>query len=88
MEKRIVRATEKDMDGDITALCNNFESWGRVSKTLAILQIEFKMYEYYARGIGAYKESEIEVVDGPNGKYLRTKPDGIAANNLDNLPDC
>ncbi len=32
--------------------------------------------------------TEIRVVNGPTGKYLRTDRDNTSRNNLDDLPDC
>ena len=88
MIKRIVTATAKDKHGDITCLCNITEGWLRVTKEQAIDHIDQRTYKYYARGPLSQKESEIEVVNGPYGRYLRTVRDGISSNNLDKLPDC
>lgn len=74
----------KDQYGDITAIGVK-GSW-QDSKRVAIANIE--------SGAGAYHVSwtdgqvtPINVVQGPTGKYLRTRRDGSIGNNLDNLPD-
>ena len=88
--KRYVTATGKDRDGDITALCNSAESWSPQYKAAAIRDIEYGNYEYWVRwGTGILApQTQVHVVNGPNGKYLRTDRDGTAKNNLDDLPDC
>ena len=89
MATRIVTATEKDRDGDITGLCSGTGGWwGKVSRAQAIYDIELGTHEYYARGRSSPKESLIEVVNSPYGKYLRTVADGVLGNNLDELPNC
>ncbi len=83
MAKRYVYKTKKDQDGDILALCNDTATWSPRQKAGAIQDIELGTHSYYVRG-----ETKIEVVNGPNGKYLRTQRDGSSSNNLDELPDC
>ncbi|MGH7565766.1 MAG: DUF3892 domain-containing protein, partial [Gemmatimonadota bacterium] len=34
------------------------------------------------------QSTEIRIVQGPNGKYLRTSKDDTTRNNLEDLPDC
>ena len=85
-EERQVTHTGKDKDGDITKLCNPSVSWSPRWKSDAIDDIDNGTHTYYVEdGKG---RSDIIVVDGPSGKYLRTDPDGRAENNLDELPDC
>ena len=86
MIERQVTATRKDDDGDIIALCNDEKWWSPRSKANAIKDIENDDYEYYVK-TGNVK-TDIHVVDGPSGKYLRTNPDDTDNNNLDDLPDC
>ncbi len=86
MIERSVRQTGKDDSGDITALCNMGEPWSPVSKGIAIEQIAAGTHRYtvpWASG-----PTQIHVVDGANGPYLRTDRDNSPANNLDELPDC
>jgi hypothetical protein len=52
----------------------------------AIAQIENGTHQYYVSRNN--KETDVEVVDGSAGKYLRTKPDSSTGNNLSDLPDC
>ena len=84
MAQRRVTRTGKNRDGDITALCG---AWGRSPKSVAISDIEYRRHSYFvqdARG----RRAEVRVVNGPNGKYLRTDPNAACTDNLDNLPDC
>ncbi len=83
MADRRVKQTGKDPEGDITALCGD---WGRRVKTDAIRDIETNTHTYYVQEGG--QRTDIHVVDGPTGKYLRSDRDPSSANNLDNLPDC
>lgn len=86
MADRKVTKSGKDGDGDITRLCNPGELWSPRSKASAISDIEGGIHTYYV-GSGIAR-TNIHVVNGPNGKYLRTDPDKSARNNLDDLPDC
>ena len=86
MARRRVKRTDKNRDGDITALCNRNRFWSPRSKRRAISDIEGDQHTYYVRENG--RSVDIIVADGPNGKYLRTDPDATTSNNLDDLPDC
>ncbi|MCL5050296.1 MAG: DUF3892 domain-containing protein [Firmicutes bacterium] len=86
---RRVKATRKDDDGKITHVCNedNRYTWSPRASSLVISEIESGDYRYFVK-VGQEGEVDIRVVDGANGKYLRTTADSSDANNLDNLPDC
>ena len=86
MADRHVTHTGKDEDGDITKLCNPGQNWSPRPKQGAIADIESRIHTYYVQS--SRGRSNIHVVNGPTGKYLRTDPDGEAGNNLDELPDC
>ena len=86
MADRQVTETGKDSDGDITSLCNLGQSWSPRTKAGAIGDIEANTHTYYVQSSSG--RSDIHVVDGPTGKYLRTDPNGASGDNLDNLPDC
>jgi len=86
MTDRAVRKTGKDKDGDITALCDDGASWSPRKKADAISDIESGIHTYHVPWKGG--RTEIRVVNGPNGKYLRTDRDNTNRNNLDDLPDC
>lgn len=73
---RQIKSTDKDDDGDITSLIGGF---GEVSKTQAIRDIESGRARY------AVGDSEVQVVNGAHGKYLRTEADGKKGNNLDEI---
>ena len=86
MAERAVVKSGKDLDGDITALCNSGEYWSPRSKAEAIQDIETGLHSYYVPWTDG--PTQIRVVNGPNGKYLRTDRDNTSRNNLDDLPDC
>lgn len=86
MADRRVTRSGKNKEGDITALCNPNETWSPRKKADAIADIENRTHTYYVENGG--KRTDVHVVNGPNGKYLRTDADKKSANNLDNLPDC
>jgi hypothetical protein len=86
MAERRVTHTGKDRDGDITKLCNPTSIWGPRSKSDAIRDIENKLHTYYVQW--PERRTEIHVVNGRTGKYLRTDRDATTKNNLDDLPDC
>lgn len=83
---RAVTQSGKDTDGDIVRLCNPHTSWSPVSKETAIWHIESRTHTYHVPWTDG--RTEIRVVQGPNGKYLRTDRDHTPRNNLDDLPDC
>jgi hypothetical protein len=85
MADREVTRTGKNKDV-ITTLCNSNEWWSPRSKEDAIRDIESKTHTYYVKW--PEKRTEIRVVDGATGKYLRTDRDDTTRNNLLDLPDC
>ena len=87
MADRRVTKSRKDGDGDIIALCSEDESWSPRFKNGAIRDIESGSHTYYVQDSGGSR-TDIHVVNGPSGKYLRTDPDTTTVNNLDDLPDC
>lgn len=87
MADRQVTQSRKDSDGDITALCNPDSYWSPRLKRDAINDIESRLHTYFVLWPGSQR-TEIHVVDGPTGKYLRTDRDSTSRNNLDDLPDC
>lgn len=84
MADRKVTGTGKDGDGDITSMCG---AWGEISRATAINEIDRGLHRYYVAGKGG-TQVDVNVVNGPTGKYLRTDPDGSVVDNLDELPDC
>ena len=86
MADRPVRKTRKDADGDILALCNDGSNWSPRLKADAIQDIESGTHTYHVPWNDG--RTEIRVVNGPTGKYLRTDRDNTTRNNLDDLPDC
>jgi hypothetical protein len=86
MADRAVYKTGKDEKKNITALCNEGASWSPRKSADAIYDIENEIHSYYVPWKSG--RTEITVVNGPNGKYLRTVRDDSTGNNLDELPDC
>jgi len=60
-------------------------SW-RWTREQVIASIEAKTNTFYTLVAG--NRGDIGVVDGPNGKYLRTYADGKWNDNLLSLPEC
>lgn len=87
MAKRYVRGTGKDLNVNITKLCNDTDAWSPRLKADAIYDIEHGVHEYWVPWLNV-AETQIKVVNGPTGKYLRTDRDTTARNNLDDLPNC
>ena len=87
MADRQVTASEKDKDGDITKLCKSGEAWSSRLKADAIRDIDNGLHTYYVQQAGTSR-TNITVVNGTTGKYLRSTADASSKNNLDNLPDC
>lgn len=87
MADRQVTASGKDRDGDITKLCHSGAAWSPRLKADAIRDIESGTHTYYVQQPGTLRVN-VNVVNGPNGKYLRSTADKASRNNLDNLPDC
>lgn len=86
MADRAVRKTRKNDEGDITALCDDGAYWSPRSKADAIADIDSGGHTYHVPWTSG--RTEIRVVNGPKGKYLRTDRDDTERNNLDDLPDC
>ncbi|MDO8107214.1 DUF3892 domain-containing protein [Isoptericola sp. b441] len=86
MADRRVTNTHKDDQGDIMALCAPGAAWSPRGKGDAIRDIDSGVHTYYVQWTD--KRTEITVVNGPTGKYLRTDWDNTSRNNLDDLPDC
>jgi hypothetical protein len=86
MADRPVTKTGKDRSGNIISLCNDGASWSPRKSADAISDIEYGIHSYYVPWTTG--RTEIRVVNGPGGKYLRTDRDATSRNNLDDLPDC
>ena len=86
MSDRAVRKVKKDRDGDIIALCDDNAAWSPRSSSAAIRDIESRIHTYFVPWQSG--RTEIRVVDGLTGKYLRTDRDNTEMNNLDELPEC
>jgi hypothetical protein len=87
MADRPVTRSRKDSDGDILAIGNPAYAWSPRLKADAIRDIETGVHTYYVPWLKAGR-TEVRVVNGANGKYLRTDRDDTSSNNLDELPDC
>ncbi len=87
MADRAVNRARHDSDGDVTAIGNPIMAWSPRLKRDAIDDIENDVHTYYVPWKVSGR-SEIRVVNGPNGKYLRTDRDDTPKNNLDDLDEC
>jgi len=87
MSDREVKKTKKDGEGDILALCNTGEHWSPRRKVDVISDIESRVHRYFVRWPEG-NATDIHVVNGSSGKYLRTDRDNTTRNNLDDLPGC
>lgn len=85
MADRRVTHSRKNRDGDITAIGNPGQFWSPRLKADAISDIELRIHTYYVQW--PEKRTEIRVVNGATGRYLRTDRDNTTRNNLDDLPD-
>jgi hypothetical protein len=84
MADRPVTHSRKDQYGDITALGNPNATWSVRSSSLIIGDIQTGTHSYYVPWQSG--RTEIRVVRGPYGSYLRTDRDSTSRNNLDDLP--
>jgi hypothetical protein len=85
MADRAVRQTGKDRLGNIISLADKGEYWSPRASADCIRDIETGAHTYYVPWTSG--RTEIEVVKGPGGKYLRTDRDNTTKNNLDDLPN-
>jgi hypothetical protein len=84
MTDRRVKRSGKDRDGDITSLCGD---WGSVTKATAIREIDGRANTYFVQD-ARLRRADVQVVNGPTGRHLRTDPNSSCSDNLDSLPDC
>ena len=87
MAARKVISCKRDTSGDVTLLCNPGEYWSPRTKEEAIEDIEKKVHSYYVQTIEGEK-SNIKIIEGVSGKYLRSTYDSRSPMNLSNLPEC
>ena len=86
MVERAVRQSRKDSNGNIVGLGDTGAAWSVRSSVNVIADIDSRLYRYYVPWLSG--RTEITVVNGPTGRYLRTDRDRTLKNNLDDLPDC
>jgi len=84
---RLVTGARKGRGRRITALCSPGAAWSPRPVAQAIADLRRGDCRYLVAGAGGRK-SEIIVVSGPTGPYLRTKPDRASVNKLARLPPC
>ena len=78
---RLVTATRKDSRKNITHLCG---AWGNVDVETAHREIKMRSVRYYVIG---YNGREVDI--HPYGdRFVRTDPDQLVPNNLDEMRDC
>lgn len=81
---QVNRTGKEGGSGDITALCGG---WGRSSKAEAIREIENRLHRYYVQDSYG-RTADVQVVNAPTGKYLRSDPNSTCSDNLQSLPNC
>ena len=86
MIERKITKIKKNKEGDIVALCNGGSYWSPRNLDNIIYDIEVLKIKYYAQW-GNGKVTNIELVEGPSGKYLRTKLSKSSSNDLFALPE-
>lgn len=80
MDRR-VKATKRDRNGNIVALCNAGEAWSPRKTTDVIKDINTNKTSYYVKQ--AERKKYVRVV---GGKSLQTTSEEENENNLNNLP--
>lgn len=85
MADRRITHSRKDRYGNITAIGQPGQYWSPRPAGDAIRDIETRVHTYFVQW--PEKRTEIRVVQGTTGKYLRTDRDATTRNNLDDLPD-
>ena len=83
-DRPVTRATQ-DSSGKTYLLGNPGHSWSPRSAGDVITDIESGAHTYHVSW--PERRTEIEVVDGAHGKYLRTDRDSTTSNNLNELKD-
>lgn len=87
VEERRVRGTALDDGGDIVALCNPYAHWQRVTRWVAIREIEQGRCRYYVQRNDSGEKVYLQVEDrrlrfgAPGGA-------GVAPGELDGCEDC
>lgn len=87
MARREVSGTGKGNGGEIRSPCKRGEHWSPRGAQGAIQDIETRQHAYYVSWPNG-PTTDVHVVNGPTGKYLRTDRDNSARNNLLDLPNC
>ncbi len=85
MADRIVTCTGKDVGGDIISIGDKEAYWSPKLKVDIIWDIESGIHAYFLEVSG--ERIDIHVVEGINGKYLRSDPEKTTENILINLPE-
>lgn len=85
MADRRVTHTAKGRRGDIVAIGNPETKWRARRTAEAILDIETGAHTYHVAS--GDSRTDVRVVRGRHGAYLRTDPNDERADNLDDLPD-
>lgn len=85
MTDRRITHSRKDYAGNITAIGAPGQTWSPRGSADAVRDIDSGVHTYYVQW--PEKRTEIRVLSGASGKYLRTDRDASTRNNLDELPD-
>ena len=87
MAARRVMSCKIDSSGDVIYLCNPGEQWSPRKKDEVIGDIENNLHNYYIQTLEGEK-TNLRIIEGISGKYLRSTHDSRSPNNLGNLPEC
>ena len=86
MAFRTVTSAFRDPDGDIIALGSQGDDWSPRTLDDVVTDIDAGIHHYAVVASGE-PPTDIHVVAGAGGRFLRTTADAGLANNLDELPD-
>ena len=85
-DAQVTCITKPDRNGKHEGITHLGGQGWRWTRQQVIASIETKSNTFYTLVNG--KRADIGVVDGPNGKYLRTYADGVWNDNLLALSEC
>ncbi|MDH2413794.1 tyrosinase family protein [Nocardioides sp. CER19] len=87
MAVRWVLGCDREDGGRVTRLCNPAAGWSPRTAIEVIDDITSGRHRYFVYRF-PFTLAAIRVVQGSDGPFLRTTPDGSTGNNLDRLPAC
>lgn len=82
MDSREVTKSQKDEKGAVTRIGG---AWGSRPVSGVAIDIQHSQYRYYVRTQSG--EVDLQLVQGPDRKHVRTEPDLAKRDLLEDLPD-